>query len=110
MSFRNAIARRALENVQAYMGRFNIHETEEYVGSAFSYHGEVPFLYRNFRPTEEVEPDPQKEPGGFKVVRSPVPFSASSLHLTPQPTDPSWTLSASSHPPDDVDVLPIHQI
>ena len=54
------------------MSRFDVHKTEAYVASAFSYHGEIPFLYREFRPTEKAEPDPIKEPGGFKVVRNPV--------------------------------------
>lgn len=78
MSFRNTIARWALENVQAYMGRFDVHKTEEYVTSAFSYHREIPFLYRTFQPTEEVEPDLKKEPGGYKVVCHLVLFSIGS--------------------------------
>lgn len=70
MSFRNAIANHAVENVQAYLKKFDAHETEAYVESAFSYHGEVPFLHRIFRPTDTAEPDPRREPGGFKVVRN----------------------------------------
>ena len=68
MSFRNAIAKLATENVQAYMNRFDVDGAEAYVLSAFSYHGEIPFLYRKFEPTAKVEPDPKKERGGFKVV------------------------------------------
>jgi hypothetical protein len=70
MSFRNTVARRALENVQAYMKRFNIHDTVAYVASAFSYHGEIPFLYCTFKITDDAELDLKKEAGGFKVVRS----------------------------------------
>jgi hypothetical protein len=69
MTFRNTIARRALENVQAFMNRFDVDEVEAYVASAFNYHGEIPFLYSTFKPTDKVEPDRKKEPGGFKVVR-----------------------------------------
>ena len=68
MSFRNAIAKRATENVQAYLKRFDIEETEAYVASAFSYHGEVPFLYRTFKRTDMKVLDLKKEPGGYKVV------------------------------------------
>jgi len=82
MSFRNNVARRALENVQAYMTRFNIHEIAEYVASAFSYHGEIPFLYCTFRLTDKVEPDLKKEAGGIKVVHSPILYSIGSPYLT----------------------------
>lgn len=75
MSFRNVIAKRASENVQAYMKHFNVDETEQYVTSAFSYHGEIPFLYHTFQPTEKVEPNLKKEPSGFKVISSYTPFS-----------------------------------
>ena len=102
MSFRNAIAKRALENVQTYMKRFDIHETVTYVTSAFSYHGEIPFLYREFRPTDKLEPSRKREPGGFKVVCS--------YAFTHQPTDPPWTFSASSYPRDNVDILSAHQV
>lgn len=68
MTFRNTIARWALENVQAYMNQFDVDKAEAYVASAFNYHGEIPFLYGTFKPTNEVEPDLEKEPGGFKVV------------------------------------------
>ena len=68
MCFRNMIARHAQENVQAYMKHFDIHETEAYVASTFSYHGEIPFLYRTFKPTTEPELDLKKERGGYKVV------------------------------------------
>jgi len=64
------------------MKRFNIHETQAYVASAFSYHGEVPFLYRTFRLTENVEPDLKKEAGGFKVVRDPILYSIGFSYLT----------------------------
>lgn len=83
MTFRNTIARRALENVQAYMNQFNdIDEAEAYVASAFNYHGEVPFLYRTFKPTDEVEPDLMKERGGYKVVSSFVSILPSLVTLT----------------------------
>jgi hypothetical protein len=78
MSFRNNVARRAQENVQAYMKRFDVHKTEAYVASAFSYHGEVPFIYRVFQPTDTVEPDLEREPGGFKVVSELVLLSVQS--------------------------------
>ena len=52
------------------MGQFNMDEAEAYVASAFNYYGEVPFLYRTFEPTDEVEPDLTKERGGYKVVSS----------------------------------------
>ena len=75
MTFRNAVARHAMENVQAYMKHFNIHEMEAYIASAFSYHGEIPFLYRVFQPTDVAELNPKQEPGGFKVVHYLVEFS-----------------------------------
>ena len=80
MTFRNTIARRALENVQAYLGKFGVHKTHEYVESAFSYYGEIPFLYRTFEVTDTKEPDLKKEPGGFKVVSDLIPFSKGSAY------------------------------
>ena len=81
MTFRNTIARRALENVQACLGKFSVHKTDEYVQSAFSYHGEIPFLYHTFKVTDTKEPDLKKEPGGFKVVSDLIPFSKRSAYL-----------------------------
>ena len=87
MCFRNSIARRATENVQVYMKGFNTDDTEEYVAWAFSYHGEIPFLYQTFNITNEVEPDLKKELGGYKVVSS---SHVSPSNLLPHlPTDPS---------------------
>jgi len=103
MSFRNTIARRAAENVQVYLKRFDMRETEEYVASAFSYHGEIPFLYRTFEVTGEVEPDHKKERGGYKVV-SASPVSPSDL-LAHSPTGPSWTFPSPRYLPDDGDLL-----
>jgi len=82
MSFRNAIARLAVENVQAYMNRFDTDEIETYIASAFSYHGEIPFLYQMFQRTTKVEPDPAKERGGYKVVSSSYPSSLLACMLT----------------------------
>lgn len=81
MTFRNTIARRALENVREYMRRFSVNEAEAHVEFAFNYHGEVPFLYRTFKPTDKVEPDLKKEPGGYKVISRPIPilFSLTTL-------------------------------
>lgn len=81
MSFRNTITRWALESVQAYMGCFNVHKAKAYIMLAFSYHGEVPFLYRKFQLTDDAEPDCTKEPGGFKVVHSSALSSIGSHHL-----------------------------
>jgi hypothetical protein len=86
MSFRNTVARRAQENVQAYMKQFDVHKTEAYIASAFSYHGEIPFLYRVFQPTEIVEPDLEREPSRFKVVSNSVPLSVQSPPVTGQQT------------------------
>ena len=63
------------------MKSFDVHGTNAYVASAFSYHREVPFLYCKFQPTGDVEPDLKKEPGGFRVVRSLILFSVSPLYL-----------------------------
>ena len=71
MSFRNTVGTAALTNVQNYLTRYTQDETEDYVRSALVYHGEVPFLYRVFDPTDIPA---TKEKGKYKVVsvlRSP---------------------------------------
>lgn len=70
MSFRNTIGTTGLTNVQTYLTRYTQDEIEEYVQSALVYHGEVPFLYRVFNPTNVSA---KKEKGGYKVVSAPCP-------------------------------------
>jgi hypothetical protein len=65
MSFRNIIGKTALTNVQSYLSRYTPDQTEDYVQKAFVYYGEVPFLYRVFKPTDVRA---RKEKGGYKVV------------------------------------------
>lgn len=65
MSFRNTIGNTALANVQSYLTRYTQDQTESYVQSAVMYHGEVPFLYRVFLPTDIPAVE---EKGGYKVV------------------------------------------
>jgi len=103
MSFRNTIARWATENVQVCMKHFNMHETEEYIASVVSYHGEIPFLYQTFKVIGEVEPDHKQKCGGYKFVNaSPVSPSDPLSHL---PTGLSWTFLSPCYPSDDGDLL-----
>lgn len=43
----------------------------EYVKSAMIYYGEIPFLYRVFKPLDVRS---KKEKGGYQVVSRPFPF------------------------------------
>jgi len=65
MSFRNTISTTALTNVQSYLTHYTRDETRDYIRSALVYHGEVPFLYRVFEPTNVRA---KREKGGYKVV------------------------------------------
>ena len=65
MTFRNTIGNTALTNVQSYLARYTQDQTESYVQSAVMYHGEIPFLYRVFEPTDIPV---KTEKGGYKVV------------------------------------------
>ena len=65
MSFRNTIGTTALTHVQSYLARYTQDKTRKHVQSALIYHGEVPFLYRVFEPTNVCA---GKEKGGYKVV------------------------------------------
>ena len=61
MTFRNTIGNTAVTNVQSYLTRYTQDQTESYVRSAVMYHGEIPFLYRVFKPTNVSA---KKEKGG----------------------------------------------
>lgn len=67
MTFRNMIATAALLNVKNFLSlKFKDPErVEEYVRSGMLYHGEIPFLYRAFLPSDVPC---SKEKGGYKVV------------------------------------------
>ena len=65
MTFQNTIGNTAVTNVQSYLTRYTQDQTESYVRSAVMYHGEIPFLYRVFKPTNVSA---KKEKGGYKVV------------------------------------------
>ena len=76
MSFRNAVGSTAVMSVQASMQKFKSAEhIEEYVKSGLIYYGEIPFLYRTFKPTDVPS---TKEKGGYKVVS----VSSSELNAT----------------------------
>lgn len=90
------------------MKRFDVDETRDYIASAFSYCGEIPFLYQTFKITSEVEPDLKKEPGGYKVVSASSVFPSDPIPHSP--IDPSWTFPSPCYPPDDVDLLSTNQI
>jgi hypothetical protein len=78
MGFRNLIGKLGVENVQSYLKKFDTDSTQEYVNRAFDHHGEIPFLYKTFKVTEEAN-------GGYKVVRNldPQPARGSLLSYTP---------------------------
>ena len=66
MTFRNLIGTTALVNVKGFLDKFKDPERiEAYVKSGLIYHGEIPFLYRVFEPSDVPSP---KEKGGYKVV------------------------------------------
>ena len=65
MSFRHAISTAALTNVQSFLSRYTQENTEKYIRLGLLYHGEIPFLYRVFDPTDVPS---AKEKGGYKVV------------------------------------------
>ena len=68
MSFRNIIANAALANIQSFLKKYDKPErVEEYVKAGLIYYGEIPFLYRVFKPTDVTAPK-SKERGGYKVV------------------------------------------
>ena len=66
MTFRNMIGTAALVNVKSFLDKFKDPEcVEEYVRSGLLYHGEIPFLYHVFKPSDVPS---SKEKGGYKVV------------------------------------------
>ena len=66
MTFCNMIGTTALINVKSFLDKFKDPErVEEYVRSGLLYHGEIPFLYRVFEPSDVPS---SKEKGGYKVV------------------------------------------
>ena len=72
MSFRNIIGTTALANVQNFLTRFQTPELiEAYIKAGLFYYGEIPFLYRVFKPTDVPS---LKEKGKYKVVSNP-PFT-----------------------------------
>ena len=79
MSFRNTIGATALMHVQNFLGaKFGDVGPEQkadliskHVRVSMLYHGEIPFLYRVFDPTNVTA---KKERGGYKVVRIPSVF------------------------------------
>ena len=79
MSFRHAISTTALANVQSFLSRYTVDNTENYVCSGLLYYGEIPFLYRVFDPTNVRS---GKERGGYKVVSIPIHFSLNSFDTT----------------------------
>ena len=66
-SFRNIIANVALAKVQSFLKKYGPERIEEYVKAGMIYYGEIPFLYRVFKPTDVPAPK-SKERGGYKVV------------------------------------------
>ena len=62
MTFRNTIGNMAVTNVQSYLTRYTQDQTESYVRSVVMYHGEIPFLYWVFKPTNVSV---KKEKGGY---------------------------------------------
>ena len=65
MNFRHNISTTALTNVQSYLTRFTLEQTESYVRLAVLYYGEIPFLYRVSKPTNVTS---KKEKGRYAVV------------------------------------------
>jgi hypothetical protein len=69
MNIRNLIGTTALINVKAFLDKFKKPELiAEYVKSGLIYYGEIPFLYRVFKPLGVRS---SKEKGGYKVVSRP---------------------------------------
>jgi len=66
-SFRNIIANVALAKVQSFLQKYGPERIEEHVKAGLIYYGEIPFLYRVFKPTDIPAPK-SKERGGYKVV------------------------------------------
>ena len=72
MSFQNTVGSTTVMKVQASMQKFeSTGHIEEYVKSSLIYYGEIPFLYRTFKPMDVPS---TKEKGGYKVVSVSSPF------------------------------------
>jgi len=56
-----------LAKVQSFFKKYEPEQIEEYVRAGLIYYGEIPFLYRVFKPTDVPAPR-SKERGGYKVV------------------------------------------
>ena len=79
MAFRNVIGTTALVNVKAFLDKFKDAErVEAYVRAGLIYHGEIPFLYRVFEPSDVPSP---REKGGYKVVSKFSSLSAERLRV-----------------------------
>ena len=90
MTFRNLIRMMALVNIKGFLGKFKDLECiEAYVKSGLIYHGEIPFLYCVFKPSDVPSP---KEKGGYKVV-SRYPSLLTKQPRTHSLLDLQWTFS-----------------
>jgi len=83
MSFRNIIGAEALTNVQVFLKRFKGPEkVKAYVRSGMIYYGEIPFLYKSFKPTAVHL---KAEKGGYKVVSGFQSLQANTMMLNCPP-------------------------
>ena len=97
MSFRSVIGTTALINVKTFLEKFKKPEqVEEYVRSGLIYHGEIPFLYRVFKPLTVRS---SRERGNYTVVSVFSPFGAEksganllsdSPGVVPEPSNPRY--------------------